>query len=53
MYLIFERLEAPGKGDAWWWEKRGNTLPEAKEKKNVMRDCGKGGWGGRGLLAEM
>jgi hypothetical protein len=42
MHLILERLEATGKGDAWWVEEMGSPLIKARERRNVMRNYGRG-----------
>lgn len=38
MYLILERLETSGRGEAWRW---GSILSETKGKRNGMRNCGR------------
>ena len=45
--LILEKLEAPGKIDAWWGDRVGNPLSKASLRRNGLRNCGKGDWAGK------
>ena len=38
MYLIFQRLEAPGSEEAWW-EEVGHTLLETGVKRSEIKNC--------------
>jgi hypothetical protein len=51
IFLILERLDAPGKRDVWWEGGEGEyPLSEARGRDNGMRDCGRGDQeGGRQL----
>ena len=43
--MSFRDLRSQGRGrPVWGW----STLSEAREKKNGMRNCGRGNWGQEG-----